>query len=263
MQPTILGNYGYHIRPRDWREKVDKTHPVVSEAHSRFDVAKFAETKKPLVIGEVYDTKKFSTPHKFPTGLNIIDSQIKVTYGSVYYIPKELDQFSETIARIVSFEHTINPYHAQYYAYLTVIQGMVEANKTQRADIHLGHCFIDHAKHLGHKMDKRPITRSYVIYDRVPDIFYCQKWKLSGKSPLDPSQHSVYADRGIFSHYIEDQVSEEAAIVFDRYSIIAHDIYAVCRETTVDYPVFRTYFKLTFDTFKRELYSNETLGTFY
>ena len=254
MKPTVLSEPTYFISAKPYKDFIDRDHPVVQNIHSRFDLAKLEATKKPLVIGTVYDTAKFSLPNNFPDGLCVIDLPIKTSMGPVYRIPKELDQFSETISRIVSFEHCANPYNVQYYAYLTIIQSVVHTGKFQRTD---GSIFVDG---LHPKMYKRPIARSYTIYDRIPDVFYCQKFDLSGVNWLheckeenhkvNTTYYGLYGDTGILPTMLDKQAVKETAVDFERYSIIANDIYSVCRETTADYPFFRTFFKLTFDSVK-------------
>jgi hypothetical protein len=253
---TVLSEPTYYIRPGPHKEPFDSKHPIIQNVHSRFDLSGFEKIHRPLVIGQVYDTAKFSYPNNFPDGLCVIDLPIKTAMGAVYRIPKELDQFSETIRRIVSFEHAINAYNGQCYAYLTVLQGIVHSGKFQRTD---GSCFVDG---LRAEMIKRPIARSYTIYDRVPDVFYCQKFDVSGvkwvheckgaDQKIGIRYHGLFGDVGTFPALLNEQAVEETAIDFERYSIIANDIYSVCRETTVDYPVFRTFFKLTFDTVKKD-----------
>lgn len=226
-----FGNYGYHIRPDVWKEKIDRSHPFIQNVHSRFRISKYNQVSKPLVIGKVHDTRKFSFAKNELSGLSVFNCPIKVPGSNEYSIPKELDQFTETIKTIISFEHAINPFTIQYFAHLTIRQARVERNQFHGT---FGACFTNGLPLINAKYN-RPVARSYSIYDRVPDKFYCQSFNIKEPTVMEFSS----------------QLDESTAVCYDPYSIVAHDVYTICKETTVDFPFYRTFFRLMFNTEKR------------
>lgn len=239
---TTLGSIGYSIGIRDWKKPIDRSDFVVESVQSTFDIAKYAIAHKPIIIDEVSDTERFSFVSDWPTGLKILDCPIKFPGSAEYRIPRELLQFDELIAKIASFEHSINPFTTQYYAYLTVDQGVIYKGKAHRARGKIRANGFQGAR----IHPKRPIARSYIAYDRVPQRFYCQSFKTAG---LKESRDDFFA---VFDRQADDRNGMEP----DRYSIIACNAYSLHRDTYLPYDCFRTYFRLTFDTIKYDRLGN-------
>lgn len=241
---TELNEYGFSVGVRKWRKPIDKDHFIIKTVHSAFDTNNFGVAHTPIVVDEIGDRKKFSKISHFfeGKGVRVLDCPIKFPGSSEYRIPKELGQFDEVIAKAVAFEHAINPHVVQqYYAYVTVDQGYVKANEYQRTP----GCHVDGFQ--GARISpKRPINRSYIAYDRVPTVFYPQSFKTAH---LDMRRHNFFES-------FDEQADPTAGVVYDRYSLLVMNSYTVHRSSSVEYPVFRTFFRLSFDVNMFDRYGN-------
>lgn len=229
MKTTILDAYGYSIGVKRWNGEIPRSNFIVKTAHSQFDKALFSVPHLPLVIGEVDDRVKFSYAENTIGGIRVNNCPIKLPGSNDYRVPRAFDQFDEVLAKIVAFEHAINEYSTQYYAYLTVDQSSIAANQYH---------FINGAQPSGFQgifpIAKRPIVRHYFVYDRVPQRFYCQAFSAK--------------DDGFW--LLPGQAKEECAVEMQPYLIIAANDYSIHKATTVNYPFYRTLLRLTFTTVK-------------
>lgn|ERR1019366_8170985 len=233
-----LGNYGYAVGARPWKGKYDKEHFIIKTVGETFDenVLMFAHT--PLVIDEVFDQPKFSNPFE-KVGIRVLDMPVKFSQSNDCRVPRELNQFDEVISKILSFERHINPNIDLYYAYLTVDQCHISAGKTQRRP----GC---HINGLQTGPYRRPVSRSYVVYDKMPPIFYAQSFDTSY---LDEEEDNYFLS-------FDDQANEEFAITFDPYNILLTNAYTVHRSDIAAASCFRTFLRLTFDLYKYDRLGN-------
>jgi hypothetical protein len=222
-----LRPFGFSIPVRPWKEPIDKNHPVIATVHKHHSLLHYNSVHRPLVIGEVWRRDRFSfiPENEWGNGWQIDYCPIKLPGMDGYRIPKELDQFDEVIAQIASYEHHINPHVKSYYAYLSVNQDIVEANKYQGKQEN---------QYMSDGFRQRgaggPIMRCYMVYDRVPEKFCCQ-----------PFRHdSIY----------ECNAKEENVVMPERYSIIAYNGYAVHKPSTVNYTYCRTRLTVAYDTLR-------------
>ena len=225
---TTLSDYGYSIGLRKWRGHIDQDHFIHKSVNTIFNKENYGIIHSPIVIDEVYNEDKFSDIRNF----RILDCPIKFPGSNEYKIPRELHQFDEVIAKIASYEHTINPNIDQFYAYLTIDQMYVEANKYHRNP----GCRVNGFQGAKHN-PKRLINRSYTIYDRVPTIHYAQKFETEH---LDEAKHNFFLS-------FDEQAEEKNELRFDPYSIILTNSYSVYKNDKVDYPIYRTFFRLSYD----------------
>lgn len=234
---TELNSYGFGIGVRRWRDEYDKRHFIIKTVHGLFDKKMYEFQHTPIVISDVFNTEKFSRR----SNLRVLDMPIKFPGSSEYRLPKELNQFDEAIAKIVSFEHTINPHIDQYYAYLTIDQGDIAVNTFQRRPgMH-----VDGFQGARVK-NKRPINRSYIIYDNTPTVFYPQSFRTD----------YLNEETDNFFEAFDEQADEESAITFDPYSIILMNAYTVHRANKVYTPVYRTFLRVSFDTLMFDRFGN-------
>lgn len=234
---TELSSYGASYGLRQWREKYDTNHFIVKTVHTTFDKSLYSFPHTPMAISELYGTGKFSQRKN----IRVLDMPIKFPGGTEYRVPKELNAFDEAISKIISFEHTINSNVNEYFAYLTIDQGYVPANSFQRKP----GCHVDGFQ--GERIkNKRPINRSYIIYDEIPTVFYPQEFRTS---------HLNKATDNFFLSF-DEQSNEEMAITFDPYKILLMNAYTVHRAGTINYDVDRTFFRLSFDTQMFDRYGN-------
>jgi hypothetical protein len=234
---TELSDYGFSIGIRKWREPIDTEHFIIKTVASTFDKENFRVVHSPLVIGEVYNTDKFSDARH----LRVLDCPIKFPGSNEYRIPRELNQFDEVIAKCAAHEHAINPNIEQFYAYITIDQMYVEANEYQRKP----GCHVDGFQ--GARINpKRLINRSYIVYDRVPPVFYGQSFE---------TEHLDEAKNDFFLSF-DEQAEESAEMRFDPYSIILMNAYSVHKSDRVSYPIYRTFFRLSYDVNKFDRFGN-------
>lgn len=226
---TELGNYGFSIGIRQWKEKFDKNHFIIKTVHSKFDKDNFSFPHTPLYVSEISNTTKFSRQNN----IKVLDMPIKFPGSSDYSLPKELAQFDEAISKIVAFEHNINPYVNQYYAYLTIDQEYLPSYSYQRKS----GCHTDGFQGASVK-NKRPINRSYIIYDQIPTVFYPQKFIASH---LDEKVDNFFLS-------FDSQADRSLAITFDPYSIILMNAYTVHRSALASYSTYRTFLRVSYDT---------------
>lgn len=225
---TELGNYGYSIGVRKWREAYDKNHFIVKTVTRPFNKSYYSFAHTPIVIADIYDTNKFSRRED----IRVLDMPIKFPGSNDYRIPRELGQFDETIAKIVSFEHEINPEVKNYFAYLTVDQGgILPKTYPRRSGLHVDG--LQGARILR----KRPVNRSYIVYDHIPTVFYAQSFKTEH---LDEALHNFFLS-------FEEQADITSEITFDPYQILCMNAYTVHRSDITMYPIYRTFLRVSYD----------------
>jgi hypothetical protein len=181
------------------------------------------------VIGEATVISKFSRR----SDLRVLDMPIKFPYQADYRLPQELDQFDEVLAKMISYEHRINPSVNQYFAYLTVDQMSVAEGNYQRVP---GlHCDGFQGARV---YDKKPCSRSYIVYDLTPPIFYPQSFN---------TNHLNEKTDNFFLSF-DEQADEEAAITFDPYQILLMNAYTVHAASKAEHNQYRTFVRLSYDT---------------
>jgi len=225
---TELGAYGFSVGVRQWRREYDKNHFIVKTVGLPFQKNLFYFPHTPIVIDDIY-AYKFSRH----SDIRVLDMPIKFAGSNDYKLPKELNQFDEVIAKAISFEHEINPGVKDYYAYLTIDQGNVPAGKHQRKP----GCHVNGFQGARHRV-KRPVCRSYLAYDRIPPVFYPQYF---ATYHLNEDLHNFFLS-------FEEQSDPIAAVTYDPYQIICTTAYTVHKSDTADTPLYRTFFRLTYDT---------------
>ncbi|MFA6049992.1 MAG: hypothetical protein WC761_02240 [Candidatus Paceibacterota bacterium] len=194
-----------------------------------FCISKF-NAPNPLikVIGEVWNASNFCRPD----GLRILDMPIKMAYNNEYRMPPELDGFYSTIADILNYEHRHNPYVDQCYAYLTIDQGLVMPGTTQRNP----GCHVDGFQ--GARItEKTVVNRSYVASCCLPTVFYNHGFDLTA---LDPSKHDFFLE-------MDRLAQEENAFQPNPFQIVLMNAYTVHRAVIAHAPVYRTFFRLSYD----------------
>lgn len=225
---TDLVPYGYSIGLSKWREPIDTNDFIIKTVNSTFNKENFSTPHCPIVIGEILNKEKFSDIRH----LRVLDCPIKFPGSNEYRIPTELNQFDDVIAKVASYEHAINPNIDQFYAYLTIDQMYVDENSYHRKP----GCHCDGFQ--GARVNpKRLVNRSYIAYDRVPTVFYNQAFETEH---LDEAKHDFFSS-------FDDQANQSAELRYDPYCLLLTGAYTVHRSDKVDYPIYRTFFRLLYD----------------
>jgi hypothetical protein len=226
---TTLGGSGFSIGVRTWREKYDKEHFIIKTVHRPFNKELFSFPHTPIVVGETLNRSKFSRPNK----IRVLDTPIKFPDYPEYRLPKEVDQFDDVISMMISFEHKINPFVNQYYAYLTVDQMEVDAGKTQR--VAGAHCDGFQGAKVKYK---RPGNRQYIAFDNTSPTFYAQEFKTAH---LDEKTDNFFLS-------FDEQADDTAAITFDPYTVVLCGAYTVHKSSVQEKREHRTFVRLIYDT---------------
>lgn len=202
-------------------------HPIMENVHTIWDSRKFSVPRQPLTVGLVEDRSSFCT-----TGApRTLDLPIKFP-GTDYRLPKEIRQFRVALETMIGFEHAINPYAGEYYAYVTVDQGMVQQGEMQRK----GGCHVDGFQ--GARIQpKTYINRSYVVADMVPTVFYCHPFCTEH---MDEGIHDFFLD-------FDRQAQEGCTYRPEPFQISLMDVYTVHRSDWASEACFRTFLRLSYD----------------
>lgn len=232
-----IGNYGFGIGVHLWRNKFDENHFIIKTVHSVFNKKMYSYPHIPMVVDDIIDTVKFSCLND----LRVLDMPIKFPGNNDYRIPKELVQFEEVIAKIASFEHTINPRAKDYFAYLTIDQSNVLDGEYQRKP----GCHVDGFQ--GARIEnKKPINRSYIVFDAISPSFYTQKFE---------TEHLNDETDNFFLSF-DEQAQDKYEVQYDPYQIILMNAYTVHKANRAPKSMNRTFFRLSYDTSIFDRYGN-------
>lgn len=231
----IVDNNYYSIAPNRFRYPVDKNHVIVKSVGQIFDKKNFSTMHLPMVLGNV-NQQRFSKRED----IRILDMPIKMI-GSDYRIPSSLRRFRKVLQKMINFEHEINRDVDQYYAYLTIDQSFAFTGTTHRNS----GCHVDGFQ--GSRIvNKLPINRSYIVYDQLPTVFYRQGFE---SSHLDEKTDNFFLS-------FDDQAVESKRVTFDPYQILLMHAYTVHRSEVASHHMYRTFFRLSFDTLQFDRLGN-------
>jgi hypothetical protein len=227
------------LRPDPGRNAapVPEGDPVVQTIHSVWDVAQFLRPRRPVSLGVL--TAAELALFARPGATRVLDMPIKLPDGDEYRLPRAFAQFAPAIQRIVDFEHTVNPHHADYFAYLTVDQRQVVPGTLHRE----APCHVDGFQ--GARWQPKCRTNhTYTVSDVLPTAYYRQPFDLRA---LDERVHDFFwemnaqvADTGE-AHRWQPAPAE----------ITLMDCYCVHRGVEADRPVERTWLRLSFEERRR------------
>ncbi len=224
----VLRNDGNAIKVAPLKDiNSNRHHPIIEEINTHWDLERFKVPRKPISVGEVRDKSFFSMFGAIRT----LDMPIKMP-GTDYRLPLDLFQFKDTLEQMIAFEHRINPWVDQYYAYVTVDQGWVSIGETQRK----GGCHVDGFQ--GERIRKKNlINRSYVATDCLPTVFYDQSFNVV---KLDEGEHNFFLE---FDRQAKDDLIWRPVA----YQILVMDAYTVHRADFASKKLFRTFLRLSYD----------------
>jgi hypothetical protein len=169
-------------RPERARPPASPDGRVIAGIHGSWDIREFLRPRRPASLG-VLDADELVTFTR-PGAPRVLDMPIKFPDDPQYRLPRALAQFAPTIQRIVDVEHRINPHHADYHAYLTIDQGVVEPAQLHRE----APCHVDGFQ--GARWHPRCHTNhSYTVSDVLPTAYYVQPFDLTA---LDETKHDFF-----------------------------------------------------------------------
>ncbi len=227
-----------HARPEHAVEPSSPDGRVVAGIHGVFDILELRDRpRRPASLGMLSDAElaTFATPGT----PRVLDMPIKMPDRAEYRLPRALAQFAPTLQRIIDVEHRINPHHADYHAYLTVDQGVVEAAQLHRE----APCHVDGFQ--GGRWHPRCHTNhSYTVSDVLPTAYYVQPFDLTA---LDELQHDFFWE-------LNAQVADTAEA--HRWQprageLTVMDCYCVHRGVEATEQIPRTWMRVSFEERRR------------
>lgn len=215
----------------------DRNDPILRHMDQPWDLHRFLVPRKPLSLGVL--TAEELAEFTRPDGIRVLDMPIKFPDCAEYRLPRELGRFAAVIQLMIDYEHSVNPRHEDYFAYLTLDQRVVRANTLHRE----APCHVDgfqgarwHPKCRG--------SHTYTVSDVLPTAYYVQPFDLL---KLDEKVHDFFWE-------MNAQVADtrEAHRWQPRPGeITLMDCYTVHRGTEAETDTPRTWLRLSFEERRR------------
>ncbi len=227
------------LRPDPSRAQFDRdpSQPVLAGIDRPWDLAEFARPRRPVSLGVL--PPEMLARFAQPGLVRVLDMPIKVPDLEEIRLPRALAQVAPVIQRIVDVEQVINPSLHDYFAYLTIDQGWVDAEALHRE----APCHVDGFQ--GARWHPRCRTNhSYTVSDVLPTAYYVQPFDLSG---LDEQVHDFFWEMNAQvadtneAHRWQPQPGE----------LTLMDCYCVHRGVEADVRTFRTWLRLSFEERRR------------
>ncbi|HEY1547260.1 MAG TPA: hypothetical protein VGG28_05550 [Kofleriaceae bacterium] len=211
---------------------------VVAGIHGTFDIAELRDRpRRPASLGVLTAGELAALAQ--PGATRVLDMPIKFPDLAEYRLPRALAQLAPVIQRIADVEQLINPHHAEYFAYLTIDQGVVEPSALQRE----APCHVDGFQ--GQRWHPRAHTNhSYTVSDVLPTAYYVQPFDLTR---LDETKHDFFWEMNAQVADTDEAFKWQPAAA----ELTVMDCYCVHRgvEATVRTP--RTWLRLSFEERRR------------
>ncbi len=210
---------------------------VVAGIHGTWDIREFLRPRRPASLGTL-DAAELAV-FTCPDAPRVLDMPIKFPDNPEYRLPRALAQFAPTIQRIIDAEHAINPHHADYHAYLTIDQGIVEPAQLHRE----APCHVDGFQ--GARWHPRCHTNhSYTVSDVLPTAYYIQPFDLTA---LDETKHDFFWEMNAQVADTDEAHRWQPAPA----EITVMDCYCVHRGVEASTRTHRTWLRLSFEERRR------------
>lgn len=211
---------------------------VVDSIGKLWDKTEFSKrVHTPVTIGAAKDADRFSSV----SVERCMHLPIKLP-GSDIRIPIEYQHYLNELQQIFDFEASINPGWGELYAYLTVDQGFVARDNSQRVP----GPHVDGIPRDRENPGAQLIDHAYLMTNAVPTMFYAQQFDMTA---YDPRLHHFFA---IFRALAD----ESRTIMPNPFDIILMDAYSVHTPTQTQEDVNRTFIRLEFSTLKFDRIGN-------
>ena len=214
--------------------KVPNNSPVIRALNKTWDLAEFGIARLPVSLG-IIPLDEQALFQKQGIAPRILDMPIKFP-GSHFRVPKEFAQFLPVIQRVADYEMLINPdCYDEYYCYLTVEHGEVEAGELQReAPAH-----VDGFQGARWNPKVRN-NHTYTVGDVLPTVYYEQPFAVDH---LDDTKHDFFFD---FNRQIAVTKSKFAWRPLP-FELTMMDCYSVHRGDEAPKRMYRTWLRLSFE----------------
>ncbi len=211
----------------------DPHHPIIQSLDTIFDLEQFKTPRRPISLGKVasHELQVFQSPG----APRVLDMPIKFPDNPEYRLPRSLGQFASIITRIIAYEQAINPQVNDYFAYLTIDQGIVQEGALQRE----APCHVDGFQGTRWQPKVRG-NHTYTISDVLPTAYYVQAFDFD---KLDEAKHDFFWE-----------MNAQVADTKERYKwqpqaaeITLMDCYCVHRGVQAESPMPRTWLRLSYE----------------
>jgi hypothetical protein len=204
--------------------------PIFDHMHQVWDPSFYEIPRKAIMIGTVTNPVEFSK--KGPPELNVNNMVVKLPASNKIYIPNASGQVVETIQQIIDYEYAMDSMANEYYAYVTIRQGLVKARKTQ------SHPSIHADGIQGAKYTKKLLPgHSYFVADTIPTKFFYQPFSFAGYPVEEYDYRSLMG--------LQAQ-AENSYLIDQPYGIYLVDAYMVHQPTVALEDTFRTFLRVQF-----------------
>lgn len=195
----------------------------MSSNDAYWSLAEFANVHIPRVIGRA-SPAMFSCVNYC---LRILDMPVKFPRTD-YRVPPYASQFQPFVDQIA--QH-VGHHGDDRYAYLTVDQGLVKKDASQRA----GGCHVDGLQ--GARIQPKVAADfSFVVADALPTVFYIQSWNVAG---IDVETQNLFQE-------LDRQAQEYNEWRPEPFEIVECDAYLVHRADSANKDVVRTFLRLAY-----------------
>lgn len=208
--------------------------PIIQALNLPFDLSHFKTPRRPVSLGIITPTEMAILAH--PTGApRVLDMPIKFP-GSEFRIPKELAMYASIIRRAANYEAAVNPAcYDEYYCYLTIDAGWVEANQLQRE----APCHVDGFQGARWNPKVRG-NHTYTVANAVPTFYYEQPFDFDA---LDDTKHDFFWE---MNAQVADTNSAFAWAPADGEMTLM-DCYTVHRGQDAPVRIYRTFVRISFE----------------
>lgn len=220
---------GIILEPRKI-DVVQQPSPIFDHMHQPWNPLYYHIPRKAVLIGTVTAPEEFSNAG--PPDINVNNMVVKLPTSDKVYIPSALRQFRSTIQQIIDYEYAINSMVRDYYAYITIRQGMVKARKTQsHPSLH-----VDGLQ--GAKYPKKLLPgQSYFVADGIPTRFFHHHFDFSGYSVDEYDYRTLMA--------LQARINQ-SYLIDHPFGIYLIDPYMVHQPTAAEQDTLRTFLRLQF-----------------
>ncbi len=228
---VVLGEHGGFDIPSDPSRvpHIPLDHLIVVEMPDVFTLQGFERPRAPIVVGKgdlssvPYPIDIHNLPIKFP--------------NTRYRVPNELGCIADILATCVSTEESINPAHAEYYAYLSLERSWVDKGRAQRTP-------VIHSDGLqGPRVQPKVRTEHmYQVVDGYPPRFFVHPFDMTG---IDVDVHDL-------DQVYTTQADDNATVACAPGDIALFDSYCLHQARTAPASGIRGFLRLTFADPRRQ-----------
>lgn len=242
LDSSFLENHTTEDSRAFYKSQIEAINPHHKDIWQRklWNLDFFNQKNLPVVVGQLKDPQAFSKFY-INKGFRFLDLPIYMP-DQGWRIPPELAQFKEVIQMAVEHERLCRPdFEKDHYVYITVDQGQVKPNKSQRRSGWHSDSYrrVDTSKYNANILT----DHVYVIYDSCPTFF------IEGPTPLgiiDPQ------NIGQVLTAFNDYGNRQAPVIYPNHTLLRLDPYCIhdAGQNTGSKTIERTFVKVSFSTIK-------------